>query len=113
MHAIRDGGIIAIQGDRVTPGISDLPAVLFGKSTRVPAGPFALAMSTGAPIHPVFVVRRGRRLYRLVSRAPISVAAARNRDEAFSAAVAQWTRELEDVIRSWWYQWFMFEDFAS
>jgi len=113
LHAIREGGIIAIQGDRVTPGISDLPATLFGKPTRLPAGPFALAMSTGAPIHPVFVVRKGRRLYRLVSRAPIRVAATRNRDEAFAAAVAEWTFELEDVIRSWWYQWFMFEDFAS
>ena len=47
-----------------------------------------------------------------MSRAPIRVAAARNRDEAFAAAVAEWTFELEDVIRSSWYQWFMFEEMA-
>jgi lauroyl/myristoyl acyltransferase len=111
-HAIRDGGIVAIQGDRVTPGVGDLPATMFGRPTRVPAGPFALAMASQAPIHPMFIVRRGRRLYRLVACEPIRVPATRNRDEAFAEAVGKWTRELEDVIRSSWYQWFMFEEMA-
>ncbi|HLJ74153.1 MAG TPA: hypothetical protein VKU62_06180, partial [Thermoanaerobaculia bacterium] len=48
LHAIRDGGIVAIQGDRVTPGIAELPATLFGKPARLPAGPFALAMASHA-----------------------------------------------------------------
>jgi len=113
LHAIRDGGIVAIQGDRVTPGLSDIPATLFGRPTRIPAGPFALAMAARAPIHPMFIVRRGRRLYRLVACQPICVASSRNRDAALSEAVAQWTRELERVIQAAWYQWFMFEEMAA
>ena len=36
LHAIREGGIVAVQGDRVTQGIADLPATLFGKPTQLP-----------------------------------------------------------------------------
>ncbi len=112
LHALRDGGIVAIQGDRVTAGISDLPATLFGKSTRVPAGPFALALAARVPIHPTFIVRIGRRRYRLIASPPIVVAPTRDRDTAFSEAVVAWVRELEAVIRSSWHQWFMFEPFS-
>ena len=45
----RRGEIIAIQGDRVTPGISTLPATLFGRSAVIPARPFALSMAARAP----------------------------------------------------------------
>jgi len=112
LYALRDGGIVAIQGDRVTEGISDLPATLFGKSTRLPAGPFALAMAARVPIHPIFIVRLGRRRYRVVAFPPITIVSTHDRDAAFSEAVAAWTCELEDVIRMWWYQWFTFEPFS-
>ncbi len=112
LHALRDGRIVAIQGDRVAGEITDLPATLFGKSTRVPAGPFALAMSAGVPIHPVFIIRRGRRRYRVVSGSPITITRSADRDAALAEAVVAWTRELEDVIRARWYQWFTFEPFS-
>ncbi len=112
LYAIRDGGIVAVQGDRVTHGISELPATLFGKSTRVPAGPFALAMAASAPIHPVFVVRRGRRRYRVVACPPIVIRRTRDRQEAFAEAVLEWTRDLESVVGSCWYQWFQFEPYS-
>ena len=112
LHAIRDGGIVAIQGDRVTGSISELPGTLFGAPMRVPAGPFALAMAARAPIYPVFNVRLGRRRYRLVTREPIEIVRTANRDEAFAQAVAAWTSELETILRSCWYQWFNFEPFS-
>ena len=112
LHAVTSGGIVAIQGDRVTDGIAGLPATLFGKAIQVPAGPFALAMAARVPIYPVFVVRRGRRRYRLVTLEPIEVKRTANRDEAFAAAVSQWTAKLEDLIRSAWYQWFAFDPFS-
>jgi phosphatidylinositol dimannoside acyltransferase len=113
LHAIREGSIVAIQGDRVTSGISEIPAMLFGVPVRVPAGPFALAMAARAPIYPVFNVRLGRRRYRLVAREPIEILRTANRDEAFAQAVSAWTRELEAILRSCWYQWFNFEHFFS
>jgi predicted LPLAT superfamily acyltransferase len=113
LHAVQRGEIVAIQGDRVTPGIASFPATLFGKQTQLPAGPFALAMAARVPIYPLFIVRRGRRKYRLVVSKPIEVVRTRNREEAFERAMSEWTRELERVIRGAWFQWFTFEPFSE
>jgi predicted LPLAT superfamily acyltransferase len=111
LESVRDGAIVAIQGDRVTGTISALPATFFGKTARVPAGPFALAMTARVPVYPVFVVRIGRRRYRLVTCRPIEITRSRNRDDDFARAVAQWMAELEQVVRGCWYQWFTFEPY--
>jgi lauroyl/myristoyl acyltransferase len=111
LENVRNGDIVAIQGDRVTGAISSLPATLFGKPTTVPAGPFALALAARVPIYPVFVVRLGRRRYRLMTSRPIEITRSSNRNDDFARAVAQWTAELERVIRECWFQWFTFEPY--
>jgi predicted LPLAT superfamily acyltransferase len=111
LETVREGAIVAIQGDRVTGSISTLPATFFGKPASVPAGPFALAMAARVPIYPVFVVRIGRRRYRLVTSPPIEITRSPNRDDDFARAVAQWMTELEHVVRGCWYQWFTFEPY--
>lgn len=113
LEALQAGDIIAIQGDRVTPGIVGLPATLFGHRTEVPAGPFALAMAAGVPIYPLFIVRQGHRRYRLVVGSPFEVVRARNRAESFERAVGRWTAELESVLRAAWFQWFTFHPYSK
>ena len=113
LDALRRGEIIAIQGDRVTPGITTLPATLFGKRVLLPAGPFALAMAARVPIFPLFIFRLGRRRYRVLAFAPLEVVRTRDRGEAFERAVSQWTRQLEQVIRGAWFQWFAFEPYSE
>jgi phosphatidylinositol dimannoside acyltransferase len=113
LHALRNGEIVAIQGDRVTPGIAALPATLFGKTTMLPAGPFALAMAARVPIYPLFVIRLGRRRYRLYTAPPLEVVRTRDRGEAFARAATQWSEELERVVRAGWQQWFEFRPFSE
>jgi len=85
---------------------------LFGKSARFPAGPFALAMAARAPIYPVFIVRTGRRRYRVIAYPPIEVVPSRDREAAFAQALDAWRAVLEEVIRKWWFSWFTFEEIA-
>jgi predicted LPLAT superfamily acyltransferase len=113
LHALQRGEIIAIQGDRVTPGISTLPSTLFGKRTLFPAGPFALAMAARVPVFPLFIVRLGRRRYRLVVGKPFEVQRTRDRAESFDRALTEWARDLEAVVRGAWFQWFTFQPFAE
>lgn len=114
LEALQRGEIIAIQGDRVTPGISSLPATLFGQRATLPSGPFALSMAARVPIYPLFIVRLGRRRYRLVVCEPFDVRrTSRDRSEAFETAMAHWTRELESVVRESWFQWYTFHPFAE
>ncbi|HEY6141251.1 MAG TPA: hypothetical protein VI670_26135 [Thermoanaerobaculia bacterium] len=112
LHAVRDGAIVAIQGDRMTGPISGVPATLFGKAIEIPAGPFALAMTARVPIYPVFVIRRGWQRYLLRAERPIEIVRSRDRDADFAAAAKAWTATLEEVIRDSWWQWFAFEEFA-
>jgi len=113
LDALQRDEIIAVQGDRVTPGIASFPATLFGKQTELPSGPFALAMAARVPIYPVFIFRLGRRRYRLVVREPFEVIRTRDRSEAFAKAMAHWTAELEAAVRRAWFQWFYFEPFSQ
>ncbi len=113
LESLQAGDIIAIQGDRVTPGIGALPAKLFGLGVEVPAGPFALAMAAGVPIFPLFIFRRGHRQYRLLVGKPFEVIRTRNRAESFERAVTLWTGELESAVRSAWFQWFTFQPFSK
>jgi lauroyl/myristoyl acyltransferase len=108
---VRSGDIVAIQGDRVSGPISVLPAMMFGRATSVPAGPFALAMAARVPIYPVFVVRLGRRRYRLMTSRPIEITRTADREADFARAVAQWMAELERVVADCWFQWFTFEPY--
>lgn len=114
LHAVQRGELVAIQGDRVTPGISSIPSTLFGQSVQLPSGPFALAMAARVPVFPLFIVRAGRRRYRLVTCPPIHVERrSRHRDDDLNAAVGQWSRQLEEIIRHGWYQWFAFDPSAE
>jgi lauroyl/myristoyl acyltransferase len=110
VEALHRGEMVAIQGDRVTEGIGSRDAVLFGRHMKIPAGPFALAMATGTSIYPLFVMRVGRRRYRLVTFEPIQVTrTSRDREEALHRATERWSMNLEEVIRAGWQQWFTFE----
>ena len=111
LSALRDGEVIAIQGDRVTEGIASVETTLFGRRTRIPSGPFALAMVARAPIFPLFVIRRGRRAYRLLTCPPIEVVRTSDRHDDIARAVEQWSRALETTLREAWHQWFAFEPF--
>lgn len=114
LDAVRGGEIVAIQGDRVTEGIAGFPITLFGHATRIPAGPFALAMAGRVPIYPLFVVRRGRRRYQLITCEPIEVVRrSRDRNEDIARAAAEWSARLEQTIREHWYQWFTFEPYSE
>lgn len=56
---LNEGGLILIAGDRYNLGRNELP--FFGFPTRIPAGPIHYSLKSGAPIIPLYTLRRGRR----------------------------------------------------
>jgi len=111
--ALRDGGIVAIQGDRALKGMATRESRLFQRQCRLPTGPFVLAMATRAPIYPLFVTRVGLRRYRIITLPPMTVErTGRDRDRDIAAAIDRWRPIVEEVIREHWTQWFAFEPFA-
>jgi lauroyl/myristoyl acyltransferase len=106
--ALRQGGIVALQGDRPRAEGRSFAARLFDRPIPLPAGPAALARATGAPLVPIFSFREGRQRHRIVIREPIPVARTAHRDVDVAAATERLAAHLEWAIRHRPHQWFCF-----
>jgi KDO2-lipid IV(A) lauroyltransferase len=108
LDALRDGDIVALQGDRPRRGGAVVEAELFGRPFPIPVGPFALARLAGVPVVPVFMFREGRRRYRVTFRDPIRLEAGGRREAAIASAARTFAADLEWAIREKPHQWFCF-----
>jgi KDO2-lipid IV(A) lauroyltransferase len=108
LRHLRSGGVVALQLDRVAPGMRTRDVTLLGQPAKIPEGTLKLAQVSGAPILPVFCARLGYRRYavelyesRLVPR---------HATEAELDAVAQHLADsLGEYLRAHPTQWFNFD----
>lgn len=108
LDALRQGDIVALQGDRPRSGGRTVRATLFGRPYPMPVGPAALARAAGVPILPVFVFREGRLRYRSDIRPPIRVTPTADRHADTEETMRRFAAELEAAIRRHPHQWFCF-----
>ena len=107
LRHLRTGGVVALQIDRVAPGLRTREVDLLGERTRMPEGPLRLAQVSGAPILPVFCARIGYRKY--VVELYESRLVPRHASEAELDEVAQHLADsLGEFLRSHPTQWFHF-----
>jgi lauroyl/myristoyl acyltransferase len=107
LAALRRNEIVAVQGDRPYGGRT-VRAPILGRPTAIPAGPWDLARTAGAPILPAAVVFEGHRRLRHVLRDPIrprSTGEAGEEDGPRRIA-----RAMESLIAEFPEQWFNFYD---
>jgi len=102
--------ILALAGDRdfFDHGIE---LSLFGRSIRVPNGPVAFSLKTGAPIVPGFLVREKDGNYRFVLEPPIPIPHGVSRDEAARRMTQACLDVMAKYIRQYPTQWYMFREF--
>lgn len=111
MLALKRGEVVAIQLDRPV-GQNVMPMSFFGASTDLPTGPVQLAMATGAPMLPVFVLLdRGNR-YRLLALPPMRFDRSAEQDAAHATqdAMRRVVEVMESVVSRYPDQWFNFYD---
>jgi lauroyl/myristoyl acyltransferase len=109
LNALRTGEIISIQGDRVVGEVARAPVRLFGQEVFLPNGPFVLSLISETVVYPLFVVRTGYRKYRIIAREPISCARfGASRDQIIAEAMQRWAVVVEDIVNTYWPQWFAF-----
>lgn len=112
VRALREGTLLAIQGDRATDkNVVRVP--FLGREAPFPVGPFMLAAVSGAPLIVTFSLQVAPATYRFFARPPLklSFARGRDRDSQLREWVEAYVRELEAVARAYPYQWFNFYDF--
>jgi lauroyl/myristoyl acyltransferase len=104
--ALRRNEIVAVVGDRDFTGGRDT-VEFFGQPARLPDGPAKLALATGAPILPVFMVRTLEDTFTYVLGEPIWADKTRDKVPDVMRRIAQ---VLERVISQHSEQWFLFHD---
>lgn len=108
LHKLRQKAVVAMQLDRLPPGMRTRRVRLFGGAGEIPLGPIRLAQLSGAPLLPVFCARLGHRSYTAEASGPIVVA--RDADLGRVDVVAQ---ELADSMTRFVgrhpTQWFHFD----
>ena len=106
VQCLRRGELVALLGDR---NFTHQPERydFFGTPASLPRGPAWLAMHTGAPLVPVFLLRQEDDTFLLRCHPPIYPDAAGSE----AAIRARWVATLEKEIAAEPCQWFIFEDF--
>jgi lauroyl/myristoyl acyltransferase len=105
---LREGNIVAVQGDRVMFDVSPMEVeVEPGLRMRLPKGPLVLARATGAPCFPLFIVRDGWRRYRVVALPEVKLPQRKRGGDEEAAKI--WAKTILDVVRIHWTQWYVFE----
>ena len=107
LHHLRDGGIVAVQLDRVAPGGRSLSVPFLGRSLEMPEGPFLLASMAQVPLVALFVRRAGFLDYEMSAGGVVSLPrGARGAD--LLAAAGRVAEAIERSVRSCPTQWFDF-----
>jgi KDO2-lipid IV(A) lauroyltransferase len=109
VKALRNNEIVAMLGDREnSPNTIDVD--FFGRKTRFPMGAGMLAMMTGAPVLPVFVVMEEDRRYRGIIEKPIYFDGSLRgeRERVIREGMEKIARVFEDYIGRYPDQWYNF-----
>ncbi len=108
MRTLRDGGTVALMGDRDIHGPKML-LPFFGEETWMPTGPVEVALRTGAAIVPVFSSRRGRYVIEADAQTPIEIERTDDLQADVRTAMLEYISRLEARLRAEPDQWMVLE----
>ncbi len=103
--ALKRNEVVVVQGDRLMPGQRGLDVAVLGATMSLPTGPAKLALASGAPIVPIYSIRRPDGRIELFVEPAIRVGAGDDPDKA----TAQLARILERYLLAYPDQWLMIQ----
>jgi KDO2-lipid IV(A) lauroyltransferase len=109
VKALRRNEIVAMLGDRIESP-KTMVFDFFGRKTPFPIGAAILAMATGAPVLPVFVVMGRNRKYRGIIESPIcfEASAREDREAIIRKGMKMLINKFESYIEKYPDQWYNF-----
>lgn len=106
LKALRGKGLLFILLDQNFGREGAVFVDFFGKKAATATGPVKLAMKTGAPIVPMFMVRdEENKRHKIIVNPPLALAEGNNEQEVIQNTVADITALIEKYIRLYPYQW--------
>ncbi len=107
-RALRRNEMVAIMAD-LDPTQTGVTVELFGKPARLPSGAAQIALRTGAPLLPVFVIREPDNTLQVRIEPPQILERTGDRQQDLLRAVQQIAHNLEPYIRAYPDQWIVRE----
>jgi lauroyl/myristoyl acyltransferase len=113
LRALQENRVVAVAVDRPVPEKEGIPVTFFGKTCYVPGGIAQIALKTGAALVPGYCRYDGEYStnYYIGALPPIFPDSTGDRQRDTSAAMQQLFTALEEVIRKYPEQWYMFRRF--
>ena len=109
LRALRNRGIVALLADQNQTANAGVFADFFGVPACTTPGPARLALHTGAPIVPVFLVREGEsERHRLVILPRIEVSKTEDKTADIERITEACNAAIEDILRCYPEQWIWF-----
>lgn len=109
LRHLRGNGTIALQLDRIPPGMRTYDVTLLGKRARIPEGPLRLAQVSGATLLPVFCARVAYREYTIVMYPGRVLSRHASREETDEVA-EHLAGSMSTFLRSHPTQWFNWDE---
>ena len=104
LKVLQKNQILGILADQDMDWAEGIFVPFFGRPAYTVTAPVKLALASGAPMVPAFLVREGAR-YRLLVEEPIRVEMKGSREETIREYTARWSRVIEEKIRAYPEQW--------
>ena len=105
LKRLRGGEIVGIVPDQDIDSLKGVFVPFFGRPAYTALAPARLALASGAPIIPAFLVRTGPGRYRMIAGRVLRASQMSDRDEAAAALTREWMAEFEKVIRLYPEKW--------
>jgi KDO2-lipid IV(A) lauroyltransferase len=106
MEALRENRLVGILIDQRAKRSEGIWVDFFGKKVPTTPAVAVLAVRTGAPVVPVFMIRNGNRQHRLVVKEPLKLVKTGEIKKDVEVNTQLMNQTLESMIRQYPDQWF-------
>jgi KDO2-lipid IV(A) lauroyltransferase len=110
LRRIKKGHLIAILSDQDIPKLDGVYVSFLGTLAYTPTGIVLLALKTGAPIVPMFIIRQTGGRHRIAFRRPLELVRTGQRSWDILLNTIGYTNVIEEMVRAYPEQWMWFHN---
>lgn len=104
LGALKRNRVVGFVADQDVEAVDGVFVDFFGKPAFTPSAPVRLALKTGAPLIPLFIIREGRR-HRIVIEPPVELSETGDKQRDLVENTQKWVKVQERYIRQYPHLW--------
>lgn len=105
LRLLKNNELVGIVPDQDIDSIEGVFVDFFGEKAFTPSAPVKLAMVSGSPIVPIFIIRESNDKHTIYVEEPIRVESSGNRELDLLFFTQKWSNVLESYVRKFPDQW--------